>query len=166
MAETLGSLVDKLAIKSLREFHIKEMISAPQSKFPKAELKKKLVLLEKQKKLLHKEIDIFMVQALTRLVTMKDEKLKLYNKPESIGRVGAVRTVAGAIEKLAQKNIQLWHLEDEARREDVDLAYIGEIKRKIDATNQERNDFMDLVDELFSCAVMSAKKSTKKRSKK
>ena len=51
MAETLGSLTDKLTIKSIREFHLKKMIQSKKPKFPKSQLKHKLEVLIKQKKL-------------------------------------------------------------------------------------------------------------------
>lgn len=44
------------------------------------------------------------------------------------------------------KNFRLWHVEDTARRRDVDDAVIADCKRRIDALNQERNDDMEKVD--------------------
>jgi penicillin-binding protein-related factor A (putative recombinase) len=55
------------------------------------------------------------------------------------------------------KNLELWNLEDEARRKDVKLSYIGEIKRKIDLCNQQRNDYMDKIDELLAKKIMERK---------
>ncbi len=45
-------------------------------------------------------------------------------------------------------NFRLWALEDEARREDVDDAYIAGIKRQIDPWNQQRNDLMERIDQV------------------
>ncbi len=44
-------------------------------------------------------------------------------------------------------NYRLWHVEDTARRRDVDDAVIADCKRRIDGYNQRRNDFMEKVDE-------------------
>ncbi|TFH25469.1 MAG: DUF4254 domain-containing protein [Myxococcales bacterium] len=44
-------------------------------------------------------------------------------------------------------NYILWHLEDQARRTDVEDAYVAEIKREIDKWNQRRNDSVERVDE-------------------
>jgi hypothetical protein len=44
------------------------------------------------------------------------------------------------------RNIRIWHLEDEVRRDDIPDAEIVQLKRRIDSTNQERNDLMDRVD--------------------
>ena len=44
------------------------------------------------------------------------------------------------------RNFRLWHVEDTARRRDVDDAVIADCKRRIDVLNQERNDRMERVD--------------------
>ena len=149
MAETLGSLVDKLSIKCIREHYLNKSLTQKKTKFSKADLKKKLVILKKQKSLLSREIDQFVYQACAGKITLRDDKLKIYNNPEDIGRIGKIDTIGQAINGLAAKNLELWQLEDEARRQDVDLSYIGGIKHKIDKANQQRNDFIDKIDELL-----------------
>lgn len=150
MAETLGSLTDKLAIKSIREFYIKRMLQSKKTEFTEQQLKDKLEILRKQKMFLFREIEGFIVSASQGAIILRDEKLKLYNKPHLIGRVGNINFVSKAIDELIKKTLELWHLEDEARGEDVSLSYIGSIKKKIDAANQQRNDLIDKIDELFS----------------
>lgn len=44
------------------------------------------------------------------------------------------------------RNFLLWHVEDSARRRDVEDAVIADCKRRIDRLNQERNDRMERVD--------------------
>ncbi len=44
------------------------------------------------------------------------------------------------------KNFKLWHVEDRARRKDVDDRIIAQCKRDIDQFNQQRNDGMEKID--------------------
>jgi hypothetical protein len=44
-------------------------------------------------------------------------------------------------------NFQLWHQEDIARSRDVSDAQIAEVKRAIDGFNQQRNDWIEKVDD-------------------
>ena len=155
--ETLGSLVDKLTIKDIREFHLLQMIAEKGGKFSQTELKKKLQVLRKQKKDLAGEIDGFVALALRGKVHLKDEKLKLYNARADMGRIPTTASLGEAVAGLADKNSELWQLEDEARRKDAGLSYIGSIKRKIDLANQQRNDFIDKIDELFDKKIKRLK---------
>lgn len=44
-------------------------------------------------------------------------------------------------------NFKLWHLEDEARRTDIPDSQIAELKRKIDKENQQRNNYIETIDD-------------------
>jgi hypothetical protein len=49
-------------------------------------------------------------------------------------------------------NFDLWHIEDEARRPGASPEQIADVKRRIDGTNQVRNDLAEQVDEaLLAC---------------
>ena len=154
MAETLGSLIDKLSIKAIREFYIKKMMRS-KNNFSKGLLKDKLEILKKQKKSLSVEIEQFIVTAHQRKGVIRDERLKLYNKPHLMNKIGKIDSLAQGVDALIKKNFQLWQLEDDARREGVSLSYIGGIKRKIDAANQQRNDLIDKIDELLGQKLIS-----------
>ncbi len=149
MAETLGSLVDKLSIKSIREFHLQEMRGAKNKRFSLRQLEVKLKILQRQKKFLLKEIEEFITAAPYRKAVLKDEKLKLYNRPQK-SKLNRSVSLSEAMDALTRKNLQLWHLEDEARRKNLSLSSVGRIKRKIDIANQQRNDLIDKIDELLS----------------
>jgi hypothetical protein len=43
-------------------------------------------------------------------------------------------------------NFELWHIEDDARRPGASDAELAEVKRRIDATNQRRNDAVEDLD--------------------
>ena len=157
MAETLGSLIDKLSIKNLRYWHLDEDsqtrdLSDPQ----KQELMDKMELVDRQRKELLEEIDVFLSSALAGEVRIRDEKVKLY-KNLNVTSSENVNHLGEAVSKLAMSNIKLWHLEDEVRREDLPDTDIVKTKRKIDTNNQERNNFMDKVDEILENFVKQAR---------
>ena len=157
MAETLGSLVDKLAIKNLRHWHLNETMQVEgMSDFENEELKSKIDLVDRQRKELSEEIDAFLVAALAGEVRIRDEKVKLY-KNLNVESSDGLRQLGKAVDELAMSNIKLWHLEDEVRREDLPDSKIVKTRRSIGTTNQERNNLMDKVDEIIENAVKKAK---------
>ncbi len=149
MAETLGSLIDKLSIKCIREHFLREMKAAGSSKFTPEEIESRINLLVKQKEQLHGEIESFVAAAQQGLVPLRDEKIKLYNPLHQVGRIEDATSISRAIDGLIRKNFELWNLEDQARRTDVDLEQIGKVKKAIDPVNQQRNDYMDKIDALL-----------------
>ena len=52
-------------------------------------------------------------------------------------------------------NFQLWHVEDRARRQDVDAGVIADCKYAIDKLNQKRNDLIERVDECLIGMIAS-----------
>jgi hypothetical protein len=46
-------------------------------------------------------------------------------------------------------NFDLWHIEDEARRPNATDAQIADVKRRIDKTNQRRNDLTEYADDFL-----------------
>ncbi len=147
MAETLGSLVDKLSIKNLRIWHLDEALEQKNAS-DYAELKARRDLAEKQRLNLVNEINRFLVSAFKGEVCIRDEKIKLYANT-NVSSSDSIKKLGEAVSELAIRNIKLWHCEDEVRRTDLADVEIVKIKRRIDTTNQERNDLMDKVDEIL-----------------
>ena len=145
MAETLGSLVDKLSIKNLRIWHLEEALEKDSDS---EELKAKRDLADKQRQSLVQEINGFLVAALQGEVCIRDEKIKMYTNT-NVSSSDSIKKLGEAVSELAFRNIKLWHCEDEVRRTDLADSEIVKIKRRIDSTNQERNDLMDKVDEIL-----------------
>ena len=145
MAETLGSLVDKLSIKNLRIWHLEEALEKDNGS---EELKAKRDLADKQRQNLVEEINGFLVAALQGEVCIRDEKIKMYTNT-NVSSSDSVKKLGEAVSELAFRNIKLWHCEDEVRRTDLEDSEIVKIKRRIDTTNQERNDLMDKVDQIL-----------------
>ena len=147
MAETLGSLIDKLSIKNLRIWHLDEALEQKNTS-DYAELKAKRDLADKQRQTLVNEINDFLVSAFKGEVCIRDEKIKLYANT-NVSSSDSIKKLGEAVSELAFRNIKLWHCEDEVRRTDLADVEIVKIKRRIDTTNQERNDLMDKVDEIL-----------------
>ena len=153
MAETLGSLIDKLSIKNLRYWHLDELIQQENSSDLKTEeLKAKLITVESQRKDLLNEIDTFLAAALAGEVKVCDEKVKLYRNT-NVSSLENVNKLGEAVSELAMSNTRIWHLEDEVRREDLLDSEIVKLKRKIDQNNQERCNLVDKVDEILQQAT-------------
>ena len=157
MAETLGSLVDKLSIKNLRIWHLDEALEQKNTS-DYAELKAKRDLADKQRQNLVNEINDFLVSAFKGEVCIRDEKIKLYANT-NVSSSASIKKLGEAVSELAFRNIKLWHCEDEVRRTDLADVEIVKIKRRIDTTNQERNDLMDKVDEILQIESEEKKKS-------
>ena len=157
MAETLGSLVDKLSIKNLRIWHLDEALEEKNAS-DYAELKARRDLADKQRQNLVNEINDFLVSALKGEVCIRDEKIKLYANT-NVSSSDSIKKLGEAVSELAFRNIKLWHCEDEVRRTDLADVEIVKIKRRIDTTNQERNDLMDKVDEILQIESEEKKES-------
>ena len=161
MAETLGSLVDKLSIKNLRIWHLDEALEEKNASklihSAYAELKARRALADKQRQNLVNEINDFLVSALKGEVCIRDEKIKLYANT-NVSSSDSIKKLGEAVSELAFRNIKLWHCEDEVRRTDLADVEIVKIKRRIDTTNQERNDLMDKVDEILQIESEKKKK--------
>ena len=156
MAETLGSLVDKLSIKNLRIWHLDEALEQKNAS-DYSELKARRDLADKQRQNLVNEINDFLVSAFKGEVCIRDEKIKLYANT-NVSSSDSIKKLGEAVSELAFRNIKLWHCEDEVRRTDLADVEIVKIKRRIDTTNQERNDLMDKVDEILQIESEEKKK--------
>ncbi len=146
MAETLGSLVDKLTIKNIRQEFLGVVKGRGQAG--------KIRIVKEQRDDLIDEINRFLIDAVKGKVRLKELKVKLYNKPvkkRPSGNLGEL------INGLASKNLELWKLEDEVRRRDVSDSYIAKTKRKIDVANQMRNDLIDAIDVLLEKNIKKRK---------
>lgn len=71
------------------------------------------------------------------------------NEPEEIeldGEEVSLERLASLIARENLRNFRLWHVEDQARRKDVDATVIASCKQQVDALNQSRNDYMEKTD--------------------
>ncbi len=146
MAETLGSLCDKLSIVKLKQYHS----SDPE----------RLASLGAQEEQLKQEIDDFIGKALRgeiaadRLVFSAN---KVY-KPEG----NETRTIHGGIgevfAELAKVNCDLWHEQEKVYAfEEVPAAEKDAVVKRLALLNLERNKCIDAIDRQFQAALRGNK---------
>lgn len=159
MAETLGSLIDKLSIKNLRLWHIDEALEGAK-KGGTADLQAKKKLVQRQRLELVEEINGFLALALRGKIKIRDQKVKLYSNPGAAA-LADLDGFAETVGELALRNIRLWHLEDDVRKSGVPASQVASLKRQIDTTNQERNNLMDRIDEILEAKTKKRQKRSK-----
>lgn len=139
MAETLGSLCDKLTIVKLKQWHTKDV--------------DKLQSLSEQEIQLKEEIDNYLVLAMNGDIPL--EKLtfssnKIYKKEGNI-----IRKIEGSIGKLiyqlAEINCELWHEQDKVYDfENVPAEKKNKVVKKLALLNLERNECIDKINNNLS----------------
>lgn len=76
--------------------------------------------------------------------------VKLSDDPAELDAAAEWLTMAiYLVEPQHRANFDLWHIEDEARRPGATDAELAAVKRRIDATNQERNDLVEEIDRML-----------------
>jgi len=138
MAETLGSLCDKLTIVKLKQFHSQDQ--------------ERLRSLSGQEKQLQNEIDEFVSSAVAGLVP--PERLtfaanKVYKQEgnvvaEVLGSIGEV------FSQLAEVNCRLWHEQELVYEfEKVPVLEKDKVVKQLALLNLERNKCIDCIDKQF-----------------
>jgi hypothetical protein len=146
MAETLGSLCDKLTTVKLKRWHTDDA--------------ERLQSLAKQEAQLNEEINEFMAAAISGEIPL--ERLtfasnKVYKKegnvvPEVLGSMG--QTFA----QLAETVCKLWHVQEKVYEfETVPVAEKDGVIKELAIVNLERNQCIDRVDEQFRSFVEKAR---------
>lgn len=136
MAETLGSLCDKLTIVKLKQYH--------------SEDSKRLDSLKQQETLLKVEIDQFLNDALSGVIPI--EKLSFAANKIYKEQGNETRTIDGNIgsvfAELAKINCDLWHEQEKVYDfETVHASQKNEVVKKLAILNLERNKCMDAINE-------------------
>jgi hypothetical protein len=84
------------------------------------------------------------------IVDLHDQRTRAWHHtPEPGGVTAPADTEAawlGLVARQHQANFDLWHIEDEARTPDASCEQIAGVKRRIDTTNQRRNDLAEELD--------------------
>ena len=146
MAETLGSLCDKLTIVKLKQYHSEDEV--------------KLQSLLQQEKQLQLEIDGFVEQAIAGNISVDRLKFsanKVYKKEGN-----ETRSITGNIGKvfaeLAKVNCDLWHEQEKVYEfETVASDMKDSVVKRLAVLNLERNICIDSIDSQFQSFVTGKK---------
>lgn len=142
MAETLGSLSDKLTIVKLKQFHTED--------------EARLASLAKQETQLQNEIDELVADAINGKIPL--DKLtfasnKVYKKEgnETKDLTGSIGQVFGF---LADTNCKLWHVQEKVYEfETIPADEKDSVVKELAILNLERNNCIDEIDKLFVSLV-------------
>jgi hypothetical protein len=144
MAETLGTLGDKLTTVKLKQWHTED--------------KDRLESLALQEKQLQQEIDEFIADAVSGKIPL--EKLtfaanKVYKKEGN-----ETREIAGSLGQifatLAEVNCKLWHVQETVYDfEKIPAEQKDGVIRELAVVNLERNNCIDELDKTFQAIVRS-----------
>ena len=150
MAETLGSLCDKLTIIKLKQWHSTDKV--------------RLKSLAGQEKSLLEEIDEFVAAALQGHI--REDRLTFQSNKVYKKKGNAVAEVTGAMgavmAQLADVNCRLWHEQEKVYDfEHVPDDQKGALMRQLAVLNLERNRCMEAIDRNLLATVVSRKKPKK-----
>lgn len=139
MAETLGSLCDKLTIVKLKQFHTEDT--------------KRLLSLESQEAQLSGEINQFVSDALTGVIPV--EKLNFAANKVYKEAGNETRKIKGNIgeifAELAKVNCDLWHEQEKVYEFDrVPVEEKNSVVKKLAILNLERNKCIDEINNMLS----------------
>jgi hypothetical protein len=144
MAETLGSLCDKLTIVKLKEWHSDDA--------------GRLQSLELQEKQLRSEIDEFVAAAVSGAIPLDRLTFaanKVYKREGN--EVSAVKGALGEVfSQLAVVNCSLWHEQEKVYEfERVPVEGKDAVVKQLALLNLQRNECIDRIDRLFKDSIGS-----------
>ena len=150
MAETLGTLADKLTTVKLKLWHTDDA--------------ERIASLELQEKQLEAEINEFVGAAIAGDIPI--ERLtfaanKVYKK-EGHTIADFWGTIGELFSQLAETNCKLWHVQEKVYEfEQIPAAQKDEVIRELAVVNLERNQCIDRLDQEFQRSMSAVQKSDK-----
>jgi hypothetical protein len=89
----------------------------------------------------------------TEIVELHDRRTEEWHRAGSLAPKQISDWLA-AVERQHRANFELWHIEDEARAPGATDAEIAGVKRRIDRTNQFRNDLAEELDRMLLAGLV------------
>jgi hypothetical protein len=144
MAETLGSLCDKLTIVKLKQYHTEDST--------------RLESLGQQEKLLANEINDFIADAVNGLIPLTQLTFKANKVFKQQGN--EVKEVEGSLghvfAELAKVNCDLWHEQEKVYEFETVLLHEKDVVvKKLAILNLQRNKCIDNIDTNFTSLIAS-----------
>jgi len=144
MAETIGSLCDKLTIVKLKQFHSIDKI--------------KLESLSEQEEQLKSEIDCFLEDAVSGKIPQ--EKLSFSSNKVYKEEGNEIRNIEGDIgtifAELAKVNCELWHEQEKVYDfEKIPVNEKDKVVKKLAILNLERNKCIDGIDKILKSKLQN-----------
>lgn len=142
MAETLGSLCDKLTIIKLKQWHVENKI--------------KLNELNSQEKQLQNEIDEFIIDAISGKIPL--HRLTFASNKVFKQEGNFVPDIKGSISEmfsnLASVNCSLWHEQEKVYEfENIPMEEKNSVVKRLALLNLERNKCIDSIDKQFQSII-------------
>ena len=138
MAETLGSLCDKLTIVKLKQYHTEDPV--------------RLSSLNEQQLQLQEEIQDFVSDAINGLIPLNKLTFKANKvfKKEGNETSAISGSIGEMFAKLAEINCELWHEQEKVYDfENVNSDEKNHVINRLAILNLERNNCIDLIDNGF-----------------
>lgn len=85
----------------------------------------------------------------SQLAPLQDNFTKAWHLPVLPAGLAPSDPFLNLVVRQHRANFDLWHTEDEARSPEASDARIAQVKRRIDATNQLRNDLVEQIDQVL-----------------
>lgn len=141
MAETIGSLIDKLCICKIREYKA--------SQYGRPDILKGAM---EQSKALKSELNELFDSIINgRVEVIEEKKLKMYRNEKDIGENNY--SLATLINDLFAANLRLWDLEDTRRDKEVGDTDRLKACNDVSIWNQKRNKAVDDINELIAKSI-------------
>ncbi len=142
MAETLGSLCDKLTVLKLKEWHTSDPA--------------RLEDLGLQSGRIREEIDQFLAGALSGRIPLERLQAPAHKvvAGEGMGVDPVQGNIGSLVDRLARVNCALWHEQEKVYQfEKVPAGEKDEVVKRLARLNLERNECIDGIDREFARAV-------------
>jgi hypothetical protein len=89
---------------------------------------------------------LFRMLSADAIVALHDHRTRAWHHAPADGDETASTDWLALVARQHRANFDLWHIEDEARRPGATDAELAQIKRRVDLTNQRRNDLAEELD--------------------